>query len=114
MSSRRTGYAIIAAVILASAVAFARAEQLKLEHSPITSPRITKHFSRVCRRKAPACVDMAKLSFRLRKPARVALTLVDASGHTVYAFAPAAGRRYPAGRVSGALERPHPERKASA
>lgn len=101
MSSSRTGYAIIAATIIVSAVAFARAEQLKLEHSPVTSPRITKHFSGVCRAKATsACVDVAKLSFRLREPARVFLTLVDASGNTVYAFTQAAGRSYPAGRVS--------------
>jgi hypothetical protein len=99
MSSRRTGYAIIAAIIVASAVAFARAEQLKLEHSPVTSPRVTKHYSPTCRPVRGACAHTAPLSFRLRKPAQVALTLVDASGHTVYAFTPAAGRRYPAGRV---------------
>jgi FlgD Ig-like domain len=99
MSSRRTGYAIIGAILVVSAAAFARAEQLKLQHSPVTAPRITTHFSGVCEKTRPACVDAATLSFKLRKPARVALTLVDASGHTVVAFTPAAGRQYPVGRV---------------
>jgi hypothetical protein len=99
MSSRRTGYAVIAATLLACAAAFARAEQLKLEHSPITSPRVTKHFSGRCQGKAPICLHRAILSFRLRKPARASLTLVDSSGRTVFAFTPSSGHRYPAGRV---------------
>jgi FlgD Ig-like domain len=98
MSSRRTGYAVIAVILLACAAAFARAEQLKLAHSPITAPRVTKHFSGVCQAHAPACVDVARLSFKLREPSTLALSLVDSAGHTVWAF-PQVVNRYPAGRV---------------
>ncbi len=101
MSSRRTGYAVIAAILLACAAAFARAEQLKLAHSPVTSPRMTKHFSPVCAENPPvpaACLRHATLSFKLRKPAGLSLTLVDSAGHTVFVF-PQAVNRHPAGRV---------------
>jgi FlgD Ig-like domain len=99
MSSRRTGYAIVATLILVSAVAFTRAEQLKLERSPITAPRITKHFSTACR-PSPLCPARATLSFRLRRASRVSLTLVDASGAAVRALTPPQGRGYGVGRVT--------------
>jgi hypothetical protein len=99
MSSRRTGYAIVICLIVASAFAFARAEQLKLEHSPVTAVRITHHFSPVCRPGPARCKRVAPLSFKLRKPSVVELTLIDSSGHTVWTFTPPGGRQYPAGRI---------------
>jgi hypothetical protein len=99
MSSRRTGYAIVISLIVASALAFARAEQVKLEHSPVTAVRITHHFSPICRPGPRRCKPVAPLSFKLRKPSVVELTLIDSSGHTVWTFTPPGGRHYPAGRV---------------
>ncbi|MGN6379455.1 MAG: hypothetical protein ACTHNU_10930 [Gaiellales bacterium] len=98
MSRRRTGYAIVASLILASAVAFARAEQLKLERSPVASPHITKHFSTTCT-PGPRCLSHATLSFRLRTSSALGLSLVNSSGDTVWTF-PEVTNRYPPGRVT--------------
>lgn len=100
MSTRRTGYAIVGTLILASAVAFVHAEQLKLQRGPVGATRITKHFSPVCRA-GPACPasHLALLRFRLRTGARLELTLVDAAGATVRTFTPPGGRRYSPGLV---------------
>jgi hypothetical protein len=100
VSSRRTGYAIVISLIVASALAFARAEQLKLERSPVGAVRFTRHFSTACNRRNPRCKPVAPLSFKLRKPSVVMLTLIDSAGHTVWTFTPAGGRRYPPGRIT--------------
>jgi len=62
-----------------TAAAFAVTQGLKLEKSPVLSPRITKTFSPVCDcdRKA------ALISFRLRKGDRVTLEVVDGGGAVV-------------------------------
>jgi FlgD Ig-like domain len=89
----------VAVLIAASGAAFARAEQLKLERSPVATPRITKHLSTTCK-PGPHCVHTAALGFALRTPATLELTLLDSSGRTVRTFTPDGGRRYPAGRVT--------------
>src|SRR5687767_8400856 len=62
-----------------TAAAFAVTEVLKLERSPITAPRFTKHFSPVC-----GCEkEEARLSLRLRKADTVDATIVDPGGNTV-------------------------------
>lgn len=100
MTSRRTGYAIVICLIVASAFAFARAEQLKLERSPVTAVRITRHFSTACHPGHLRCKPLAPLSFKLRKPSVVNLTLVDSSGRTVWTFTRANGRTYQPGRIT--------------
>jgi FlgD Ig-like domain len=99
MPATRTGYAVVAVLIVASGGAFLRAEQLKLERSPVASPRITKHLSTTCK-PGPHCVRVAVLRFALRTPATLELTLVNSSGRTVRTFTPAAGRPYSEGTVS--------------
>ncbi len=99
MPATRIGYAVVAVLIAASGGAFVRAEQLKLERSPVATPRITKHLSTTCK-PGPHCVRTAALGFALRTPATLELTLLDSGGHIVRTFTPAGGRRYPAGRVT--------------
>jgi hypothetical protein len=100
MSRHRTGYAIVGTLIAASAVAFVHAEQLKLRRAPVGDTRITKHFSTTCR-PSHSCPrsHRAPLRFRLRTPARLRLTLVNAAGRTVRTFTPPGGRRYGRGDV---------------
>jgi flagellar hook capping protein FlgD len=100
MSSRRTGFAIVATIIVASAVAFAHAEQLKLERGIIGAAKITKHFSPVCMPSRLCRADHhALLRFRLRSPSRLAVTLIDDAGRTVRTLTPPGGKRYGRGVV---------------
>ena len=62
-----------------TAAAFAVTEVLKLERSPVTAPRFTKHFSPVCECEK----EVARLSLRLRKADTVDATIVDPGGNTV-------------------------------
>jgi FlgD Ig-like domain len=100
MSSRRTGYAIVGTLIVASALAFVHAEQLKLERATVGATRVTKHFSPVCppSNLCPAS-HLALLRFRLRSPSQLVLTLIDDAGRTVRTFTPAGGRHYGRGIV---------------
>ncbi len=101
--SRRTGIIIIAVMLAASGLAFLRAEQLKLERSPIGATHLQKYFSTTCTPVHPhtRCRShSALLRFRLRKPGRVALAIVTTSGATVERLTPAAGRRLPRGPVT--------------
>ena len=103
MPSRRTGIVVIAVMLAASGLAFLRAEQLKLERSPIGGTQVKKFFSTTCQPLHPhtRCAShSARMSFRLRKPGRVALAIVNSSGATVEQLTPAAGRRTPRGRVT--------------
>lgn len=70
---------LVVVLILATAAAFVRTEQLKLEPNPVSGPRVDKQFSPVCR----CPTDRAHISFRLRHADRVSLSIVDAKGHTV-------------------------------
>ena len=70
---------IVVALLGATAAAFAVTERLKLERSPITGTRVDKVFSPVCE-----CTrDVAVISFRLRKPGRVTVDILDSGGHSV-------------------------------
>lgn len=101
--SRRTGIAVIAVMLAASGLAFLRAEQLKLERSPVGGTQVKKFFSTTCEPLHPhtRCAShSALMTFRLRRPGRVALAMVNSSGATVERLTPAAGRRMPKGRVT--------------
>ena len=83
-----------------TAAAFAVTQGLKLEKSPILSPRITKTFSPRCdcARWAPLNGgDRADVNFRLRKGDRVTLQIVDGDGEVVRTLIRA--QRYPVGRL---------------
>jgi flagellar hook capping protein FlgD len=62
-----------------TAAAFAVTQGLKIEPSPILAPRIDKVFSPVC----DCSTRVAVIQFRLRKPDRVQLDIVDANGAVV-------------------------------
>src|SRR5436309_8647233 len=101
--SRRTGIAVIAVMLAASGLAFLRAEQLKLERSPVGGTHVQKYFSTTCAPLHPhtRCASHSVLmTFRLRKAGRVGLEIVSPSGVTVKRLTPAAGRRLPMGRVT--------------
>jgi FlgD Ig-like domain len=85
MASARTSTVLVGVLIAAAAVAFLRAEHLKLERSPVARPSIQKFFSATCTAGTRHCrpSHRAALSFTLRRPATVALSIVDAGGHLV-------------------------------
>lgn len=70
---------IVLALLAATATAFAVTERLKLEKSPITGTKVDKIFSPVCE----CSHDLAVISFRLRKPERVTVDMLDSHGHSV-------------------------------
>ena len=76
---------LVGVLIAASAVAFLRAEHLKLERSPVAKPLIQKFFSATCMAGTRHCSPShrAALSFTIRRPATVALAIVDGDGHVV-------------------------------
>ena len=87
-----------------TAAAFAVTERLKLVPSPIVAPQVTAAFSPVC-----ACeTRTAEISFDLRDPDRVSVTIVDANDDAVAEIAD--DEAHAAGRVTftwpgiGALE----------
>jgi FlgD Ig-like domain len=106
VSQKRTGYLVIAALLAVSGVAFLRAEQLKLQHSPVGGVHIAKRFSTTCPLHANSrCrAHVARLGFRLRQPGRIALAIVDGSGGVVDRIGPAAGTRRPRGRITVAWD----------
>jgi hypothetical protein len=77
---RRNATLIVVLLLLAgSAAAFAVAEHLKLEKSPVAGPRIDKVFSPVC-----DCPQRrATIGFRLRRTDRLTLSLLDQEGHEI-------------------------------
>jgi hypothetical protein len=97
----RTGIIVIAVLLAASGLAFLRAEQVKLERSPVGGTKLQKYFSTTCpiHRKTRCTSHSALLRFRLRKPATVALTIESSSGDIVRRLTPAAGERLPRGPV---------------
>jgi FlgD Ig-like domain len=98
---RRTGIIVIAVLLAASGLAFLRAEQVKLERSPVGGTKLQKFFSTTCpiHRRTRCSSHSALLSFRLRQPGRVALAVENSAGQIVRRLTPAAGRRLPRGRV---------------
>jgi hypothetical protein len=74
---------LLPAILIAlAAVAFLRAEQLKLEHGPIGHPHVRQVFSPACAGQN-GCHDQALLSFRLRHAQPVGLDVIDSNGETV-------------------------------
>jgi hypothetical protein len=71
--------ALVAALLVASAAAFAYTERLKLTRSPILGTRVDKLFSPVCECES----DVARIAFRLRKRDRVTVAIIDRSGGVV-------------------------------
>jgi hypothetical protein len=98
---RRTGIIVIAVLLAASGLSFLRAEQVKLERSPVGGTKLQKSFSTTCpiHHKTRCTSHSALLRFRLRKPATVALTIVTSSGDVIRRLTPAAGERLPRGPV---------------
>jgi hypothetical protein len=94
MVSARAATVLIGVLIAVSAVAFLRAEQLKLERSPVAKPSIRKFFSATCTVGTRHCSPShrAALSFTLRRPATVALAIVDGGGHVVRSLSGAVAR----------------------
>lgn len=101
MPRQRTGIVIIGVLLAASGLAFLRAEQLKLDRSPVGGTHVQKYFSNTCRiHPGTRCTShSALLSFRLRSPGRVALAVSDSSGRIIAHLTPASGRLLGRGRV---------------
>jgi len=74
---------LVFAVLVGSAAAFAVAERLKLEPSPIRGARVTKLFSPVCK----CSSSKARIAFRLGSPDVVSVSIIDASGQNVRVLA---------------------------
>jgi hypothetical protein len=76
----RTVPTVVVLVLLAiTAVAFVETERLKLKPSPVTDVSVTKVFS-------PACEcdnKIAVIAFRLRRPGRLTVSIVDADHRPV-------------------------------
>jgi FlgD Ig-like domain len=70
--------ALVAALLVGTAVAFALTERLKLERSPITKPEITKVFAPLSEGGGTADVG-----FTLRRRDRITVDIVDAGGERV-------------------------------
>jgi hypothetical protein len=85
---------LVVALLGGTAAAFAVTQGLKIEPSPILAPRIDKVFSPVC----DCDSRVATIQFRLRKPDRVRLQIVDADGNVVRTLVP--GRRLRRGTVT--------------
>ena len=92
MASRLAPAALVAALLVATSAAFVVTEKLKLTRNPIVGPRVAKLFSPVC----DCGTDTASISFRLRKPDRVTVDVIDSKGDVVRELA----RRRPQGRAA--------------
>jgi hypothetical protein len=66
-------------VLLATAVAFAVAERLKLERSPVAAPRLTRLIGPTCECEK----ETAQLAVRLREPQVIDAAVVDSDGERV-------------------------------
>ena len=86
--------ALVAALLVATGVAFLHTESLKLETSPIRQTRVTKLFSPVCR----CDTSKARIAFRLAKPDVVSVSIVDSVRAATCGSSPSSGRR--SGRVA--------------
>lgn len=101
MPRPRTGIIVVAVLLAASGLAFLRAEQVKLERSPVGGTKLQKYFSTTCpvHRGTRCTSHSALLRFRLRKPARVEIAIENTAGDIVRRLTPAAGERLPRGPV---------------
>ena len=85
---------LVVALLGGTAAAFAVTQGLKIEPSPILAPHIDKVFSPVC----DCDSRVAGIQFKLRKPDRVRLEIVDEDGNVVRTLV--SGRRLRSGRVT--------------
>jgi hypothetical protein len=84
---------LVLTLLAGTTVAFVLTEELKLERSPITRPRVDRVFSPTC-----ACPQRtARLAFRLRRSNTLDAVIVDADGTAVRTLA--AGSRHTPGRL---------------
>jgi hypothetical protein len=74
-------------LLVATAAAFAITEHLKLIRSPVYGTLVSKVFSPTCH----CSTDTAAVRFRLRRPDRVTVTIVDPDHHRVATVTPATG-----------------------
>lgn len=84
---------LVVALLGGTAAAFAVTQGLKIDPSPILAPRIAKVFSPTC----DCPTRVAVIQFRLRKPDRVRLQIVDGGGDVVRTLV--AGERLRRGTV---------------
>jgi FlgD Ig-like domain len=91
MGARLAPAVLVAALLVATSAAFVVTEKLKLTRNPIVGPQVDKVFSPVCECES----DTARITFRLRKPDRVTLDVIDSKGNVVRELA----RRRPQGRT---------------
>jgi flagellar hook capping protein FlgD len=71
--------AVVLALLVATATAFVVTERLKLERSPVQRTMVTPTFSPGCECATPD----ARISFRLRRPQRLSVDIVDSGGDAV-------------------------------
>jgi len=71
--------ALVAALLVATALAFVYTEKLKLTLSPILGTKVEKVLSPVC----DCETDTAEISFRLRNRDRITVDVIDRNGDTV-------------------------------
>jgi hypothetical protein len=93
---RRLAYALLGALLLACVLAFVRAEQLKLRRATVGGPQVPAWWSPICS-PGPRCTGSARIRFRLRRPARVAVLVAPEHGAPIRTLLSA--RRRPKGRV---------------
>jgi hypothetical protein len=79
---------VLLGLLVASAAAFAITEHLKLIKSPIYAPQVTNGVGKTSLKTffSPAChctTDKAVISFKLRHPDSVTVTIVDSGGRVV-------------------------------
>ncbi len=85
---------LVVALLGGTAAAFAVTQGLKIEPSPILAPRVQKVFSPIC----DCATNRATIQFRLRKPDRVQVQIVNANGKVVRTLVP--GTRLRSGTVT--------------
>ncbi|MGA9762593.1 MAG: FlgD immunoglobulin-like domain containing protein [Gaiellaceae bacterium] len=70
---------LVTLLVVATGIAFAVTERLKLEPPAITSTRVTRQFSPTC-----GCnTSKARIAFSLRRSERVTLVIVNSSDHEI-------------------------------
>src|SRR5262245_3988874 len=85
---------LVLCLLIGSAAAFAVAERLKLERSPVAKPRIQRILGPVC----DCPKETATLSFGLRHSDRVTASIVDGKNRRVRVLLD--DERRPAGRIN--------------
>jgi hypothetical protein len=90
--------ALVVALLVGTAAAFAVTERLKLVKSPIAAPEIDRVFSPVC----DCDRDAASVAFRLREGDRADLAIVDEDGDVVRTLFES--RSVPRGRVEASWD----------